>query len=284
MAENSTTDNGRRSIGSGRAWLVPLAGACLPFTSFFPPRFQAPARIAIGLAAVVAWVGLTRHRSAPPRTIALLAASDERRRGNTWQLALLGVVAAATTAYLIAAVRVTVITTNDGAYYYGVARHIATTGRFEEPIVWHFLNPPDTIVHVPFDYWGPMTSLLLLPSLALFGAAPTTAFLTMAVFSAATLLAFWYFVCIALPLRYYTTQLLALLLFAFSPALDRFRFQPESTVIAQLFLLVALVAFCQRRLAVAVLGGFGILLTRADGAVLFTLIGAAALAQACRAG
>src|SRR5262245_10731144 len=199
VAANRTTDNRRRSIGSGLVWLVPLAGVCLPVTSFLPLRFQTPTRIAIGLAAAVAWLALATHGSAPPRTIALLTGSDERRR-VTWHLALLGVVAAATIAYLIAALRVTTIPTNDGAYYYGVARHIATTGRFEEPIVWHFLNPPDTIEHTPFDYWGPMTPLLLLPSLSLFGAEPATAFLTMAVLSAATLLAFWYLVCIALPL------------------------------------------------------------------------------------
>jgi hypothetical protein len=43
--------------------------------------------------------------------------------------------------YLAIGFQVEEIAYNDGAYYYGVARHIALTGRFEEPIVWHFLHP-----------------------------------------------------------------------------------------------------------------------------------------------
>ena len=44
--------------------------------------------------------------------------------------------------YLDRGLKAPAIWDNDGAYYYGVARHIARTGRLAEPIVWHFLAPP----------------------------------------------------------------------------------------------------------------------------------------------
>src|SRR5262249_23623277 len=161
---------------------------------------------------------------------------------------------------------------NDGGYYYGVARHMTRTGRYEEPIVWHFLRPPDALVHAPFDYWGSLTVLLLVPPLAMFGATPETAFVTMSAMAAASLVAFWYLICIALPLRHHATQLLALVLFAFSPAMDVYRFQPESICVAQVFLLLALIALCRRRVVLCVLSAFAILLARGDGLILFSLI------------
>jgi hypothetical protein len=258
--------------------LLPLA--LLPSLGWLPARSQTPARAAIVVIALLAWAWTATRPFARPSGIALLATSPGRRRLGVWELCLLAVVAAITVAYIVAAARITEISTNDGAYYYGVARHMVRSGRFEEPIVWHFLKPPEHIVHAPFDYWGPMTSLVLAPALALFGAAPTTAFLTMSAIGAGTVLAFWYLICVALPLRYCAVQLVALLLFAFSPAMDRYRFQPESTGVAHLFLLLSLIAFCRKRLALALLCAFGILLTRADGAILFALIFLAVLGEA----
>jgi hypothetical protein len=172
----------------------------------------------------------------------------------------------------VIAARVRDIVYNDGAYYYGVARHMAMTGRFEEPIVWHFLHPPPNLIHAPFDYWGCMTSLLLVPGLLLFGATPETAFRSMSLISAAGQLAFWYLICFALPLRHRITQLIDLALFAFSPAMVIYRFQPESVAVSQLFLLLSLIAFSRQRSALAVLCAFGLLLARSDGLILFALI------------
>jgi hypothetical protein len=117
------------------------------------------------------------------------------------------------------------------------------------------------------------------PPLAVFGATPRVAFLTMSAISAAGLLAFWYLICVALPLRHRPTQLLALVIFALSPAMDVYRFQPESTSVVQLFLLAALIALCRRRSILAVGLGFGIFLARGDGLILFSLIVLAALGQ-----
>lgn len=201
---------------------------------------------------------------------ALLARSSGRF--DAWALALFGFTLIVGVGYLIIGSRTTEITQNDGAYYYGVARHMALTGRFEEPIVWHFLHQPERIVHPPFDYWGCMTSLLLVVPLMVFGAVPETAFLTMSSISAAALVAFWYLVCLALPLRYRITQILAVVLFAGSPTMMEYRFQPESITVAQLFIILALIAFCRGRSVLAILSAFCILLTRADGAILFALV------------
>ena len=108
---------------------------------------------------------------------------------------------------------------NDSAYYFGVARHMATTHRFEEPIVWHFVNPPPVLVHPPFDYWGGLTSVVLAPILAAFGATQHTAFVAMAAISGLTVVAFWYLLCVALPIRYAVLQLLGLALLSRLPTL-----------------------------------------------------------------
>lgn len=184
--------------------------------------------------------------------------------------------------YIAIGAQVREIATNDGAYYFGVARHMALTGRFEEPIVWHFMYEPDALTHPPFDHWGCLTSLLLVPSLWLFGATTSTAFLTMSVVSAIALLAFWYLICVALPLRYGIVQCLALGLFAFSPVMVEYRFQPESITVAQLAILLAIIAVARRRYVLAVLSAFAILLSRSDGLILFLIVSGAALLAALR--
>jgi hypothetical protein len=256
-------------------WPVLLCLALLP-----PARsIGALATIAIVVTAVLAWLSTTTTPQSPPRAIALLFRAEVPARVGGWEACLLAGALSVCVAYLVVGSRVSAIVYNDGAYYFGVARHMALTGRWEEPIVWHFLSLPERIVHPPFDYWGGTTSLLLIPSLLLFGDAPSTAFVTMSVISSAALLAFWYLVCVALPLRYRATQLLALVIFAFSPAMDVYRYQPESIAVAQLFLLLALIAFCRGYSATALLCGFGLLLTRGDGLILFALIGAGCVVQ-----
>jgi hypothetical protein len=256
---------------------------CLLFLlalSAAPVRYQAGARAVVLLAAVLAWAVTIAQKPFSPAGAAVLATVEEQTRMGVWELALLGFTVLVAIAYFAVAARIDWITYADGAYYYGVARHIALTGRFEEPILWHFLRLPDRIVHAPFDYWGCMTSLVLVPPMAVFGATLRTAILTTAAVSALTVVAFWYLICFALPLRYRVTQLLSLVIFAFSPAMDRYRFQPESIAVAQLFIVLTLVAFCRRRFVLALLSGFCILLTRGDGGILFFLIFLAVLVQA----
>jgi hypothetical protein len=268
--------------GLKRGWLVLLPFALLPVAGSVPALHQAHASVAVLLGALLAWGYTTVSGASSPRGIALLAKAGEGTWMGPWELCLLAVVMAIAVAYLALGSRVDWLVYEDAAYYYGVARHMALTWRFEEPIVWHFLHPPERLVHAPFDYWGAMTSLLLVPPLALFGATPATALVTMSAISALSLVAFWYLICIALPLRYYATQLLALVIFAFSPAMDLYRFQPESISVAHLFLLLSLIAFCRKRLVLAILGGFCLVLTRPDGLILFALIFFVVLLQARR--
>jgi len=258
--------------GLRSGWLVLLPLLLLPVANSIPVLRQMHANLAVLAVMLLTWAWAIRSPSSTPQGIALLGTSGNGRRIGAWELCLLAFVAAVAIAYLVVGTRVRGFVYADAAYYYGVARHMALTRRFEEPIVWHFLHLPETLVHAPFDYWGSMTSLLLVPPLLLFGASATTAILTMAFLSAAVLVGFWYLICFALPLRHCTTQLLALVLFAFSPALDLYRFQPESITVAHLFLLGSLIAFCLRRAVLAILCGFGLLLTRGDGSILFLLI------------
>lgn len=259
-----------------RGWLVLLPFALVPFTIWLPARLQTPARIALLVVALLAWLWLIM-RGAGARDAALLANADAGRVIGAWEVLLLAFVVAASVVYFHVASRIAWITTNDGAYYFGVARHIVRSGRFEEPIVWHFLDPPARVLHAPFDYWGGMTSLLLVPVLTLFGDTLRTATLAMTAVTAVSLLAFWYLVCVALPLRYRVTQLLAVVLFAFSPAMDRYRFEPESIPVVHVYLLLALIAYCRRRFALAILLAFCLVLTRGDCFVLFAIVLAAVL-------
>lgn len=261
----------QRWMSAEREWLPLAPLVLLPLTWALPPQLRALASILILLATMLIWA-LPVLSSTEPGAAAVLARSQSKGRIEAWELLLLAFVVAASVVYVVVGWRLDEITFNDGAYYYGVARHMARTGRFEEPIVWHFLHQPDTILHAPFDYWGCLTSLLLVPPMLVFGVTLSTAFLTMSAIAALTLLAFWYLICVALPLRYRATQLIALVIFAFTPAMDVYRFQPESIPVAQLFILLALIAFCLRRGVAAVLCGFCILLARGDGLILFTLI------------
>ena len=269
--------------GLHRGWLALLPLILLPIANSVPTLRQWHASAAVLAAALAAWTCVIASRSSPASAIAMLGACGDDRRIGAWELSLLAVVVGIAVAYLVVGTRVHhAFAYADGAYYYGVARHMALTGRFEEPIVWHFLYLPATVPHAPFDYWGGMTSLLLVPPLVLFGTTPTTALVTMAVISAAVLVAFWYLICAALPLRHCATQLLALVTFAFSPALDLYRFQPESITVAHLFLLLSLIAVCRRRFVLAIFAGFGMLLTRGDGMIFFSLIFLAILLQEWR--
>jgi hypothetical protein len=269
-----------RRAGWRRAVPVYVALALLPIASLLPAPGQ---RWGIALLLLLAALWLSALRSPPSAAGAgVLLRSTDANPSRLWTLFLLALAVAVGVTYIAIGTQTREIAQNDGAYYYGIARHMALSGRFEEPLVWHFLHPPDTLVHPPFDYWGCLTALLLVPSLWLFGAAPETAFVTMSAISAVALIAFWYLICVVLPLRYWMTQLLALVLFAFSPMMLEYRFQPESITVAQLAILLALVAFARRRFLVAIVFAFGVLLARGDGLILFGLTCAAVLLAQAR--
>lgn len=266
-----------------RGWLVFLPFAFVPVVGWVGSLPSTPVAAVVPLA-LIAWALTIFNARSTTSGVALLARAGHPARMGAWEWSLLAFVLAVCVAYLVTGTRIRGITYNDGAYYYGVARHMAATRRFEEPIVWHFLHPPDRIVHAPFDYWGAATALLLAPSLAVFGDTPRTANLTMSVVSAGALVAFWYLVCRAMPLRYSAAQVIAVVIFALSASLDVYRFQPESITLTHLWLLLALIAFRRRRFASAILCCFAMLLTRGDAIVLSALISLAALGEEWRAG
>lgn len=202
----------------------------------------------------------------PRPLVSSLVSSDERPLSG-WTLALLGVSVCVSITYLLVAAHAAGNNDNDAAYYYGVARHIAMTGRFEEPIVWHFLTSPDAIHHRPFDYWQGLTSLVLVPPLRLFGATHRVALLTMGVISSLSLLLFWYLVATSGVLRHVVAQLAALLTFALSPAMRTYRFDTETIPVAQLLLVAALIAWVRRRYFLCTVLTFLLVLNRADGAI-----------------
>ncbi len=169
---------------------------------------------------------------------------------------------------------------NDAAYYFGVARHIVKTGRFEEPIVWQFLNLPRSVVHRPFDYWQGLTSLVLLPAMFLFGPTSRVALLTMAAISGLALLVLWYLIAIVAPLRHRVSQYIALLTFATAPAMKMLRFDTDSVPVFHLALLTTLTAFAARRHTLAVCLATLLYFTRGDGLVLCALVWTASLAAA----
>jgi hypothetical protein len=168
-------------------------------------------------------------------------------------------------------------TSNDAAYYYGVARHMAETGRFEETLVWHFVVKPLTLVHRPFDYWHGLVSLTLVPIFAAFGSSYRVAGAAMGVVSGASVLAFTYLVTTAAPLRNAIVRIVAIVLFGLSPALMVYRFDVETIPFVHLWMLMSLIALGRGRLALA--AGLACLafLSRADAIVLTTILCGAAL-------
>jgi hypothetical protein len=266
-----------RAVAAGLAQVWPAAVplAALPLATA-APRLGA----ALALAAMVVFQ-VRLARLGPPAGAARGAA---RPALGAWEIALLGVVLATVVLYLNVVRSADSNFQNDSAYHFGVARHIARTGRFEEPIVWHFLSAPASTAHAPFDYWGGLTSLFLTPFLACFGATHATACAVMALVSAASVAVFWYLLCAAIPLRSPAAQALGLVTFALSPALAAYRFDTESLPLFHLLLVASLAAFARGRLVVSVALAFGLVLTRGDGVVTFGLVLAAACASAARAG
>ena len=56
------------------------------------------------------------------------------------------------------------------AYYYAVGAQQLNTGHgFDEPFIWNFLDPPESVPHPGYFYWMPLTAVLGWLGLVLFG-------------------------------------------------------------------------------------------------------------------
>ncbi len=209
-------------------------------------------------------------------TIALLGASwiafafalvrrGQRAGGRREVVASLAAVLAVCVLYVVIGARARGHCDNDALYYFGVARHMVRTGHYEEPLVWQFLAPAASLVHRPFDYWQGLTSLVLVPPLAVFGNTHHTALVTMAVVSCAGLLGFWFLVTLAVPIRSRLARWLACFGFAFAPGMATYRFDTESVPVFQLALVASLAAFARRAYGLSAACAFGMLLSRGEG-------------------
>ena len=197
-------------------------------------------------------------------------------RVGLWELGLLWLAACVACLYLVIGARAEGNFQNDSAYHFGVARYIATTGQWAEPIVWHYLSVPDQLIHAPFDYWGELTSLLLVPWLVLLGPSHDVALLVMTTVSALSVVAFWHLVCVAAPPRRALLQLIALAVFACSPSVANYRFDTESLPLYHLLLIGALIAFARHQHGWCVGLGALLVLTRRDGILSFGILTLAA--------
>jgi hypothetical protein len=249
------------------AWPAGLVLAALPLAHRWPHALAGHVGALVGglALAVLTW----RVDRVSPTRVPLVATRIRGRRLGAWELSLLAIPIASAVLYIHIGAHAQGHLQNDSAYYFGVARHMAITHRFEEPIVWHFVAAPPAIVHPPFDYWGGLTSLVLAPVLAIFGPTQHTAFIAMAVISALSVLAFWYLLCVALPVRYPAIQLLALVAFVLSHNARNYRFDTESLPLYHLLIILALIALFTERLRMAIVMAFLLAMCRVDGSVLF---------------
>lgn len=251
--------------GVERAYHAAIPLAALPFTPWLGPRSSGA--VAMGLVLVAAALVM---RLVPDETL-----GPRPRRRHAWYLALVGLSLCIGAYYVVLGSKVRGNWENDSAYYYGVARHIARTWRFEENIVWHFLSPPASITHAPFDYWGSLTSLLLVLPLAIFGGTHAVAAVTIALLGAASLVAFTHLLCVHLRLRNPLLEALALVMFAFTPWLVVIRVDTESIIPFQLCLLLGLLALVTNRFVWTILMAFALVLCRGEGVILGGILSAA---------
>jgi len=165
-----------------------------------------------------------------------------------WRGALLGFAAWGAVAFIAIGRALPGSNDNDAAYYFGMARHLVLTHRWDEPLVWQFLTRTPHIAHAPFDYWHGLTALSLVPAMAVFGPTASVAGTVMGVVSGASLLLFAYLISCAAPLENPALQVLALLLFMWSPAVVPYRFDVETIPFVHVWILASVIALAKRRL------------------------------------
>lgn len=204
--------------------------------------------------------------------VAALRGGQPMTRRRAWPLLTLTLSVGICASYWACGAKLSGSTNNDAAYYFAVARHIAATGRFEEPIVWHHLVHREGVTHAPFDYWPALPSLWLVPLFKIFGASPKVLGLAAASVSCASVLLFWFFVSVQRPLGSGWLQLTSLLLFAYSPPLWDYRFDAETVPWTHVWILASLIALSRRKPVAAVICGFLLFLSRPDCVALSVLV------------
>ena len=195
---------------------------------------------------------------------------------RAWQRALLGFASCFVVAFFAVGRTSPGSNDNDAAYYFGVARHMVRTHHWQEPIVWQFLTHASALTHAPFDYWHGFVALVLVPVMALFGCTHLVAGSVMGLVSGGSVVLFAYLIVVAAPLRNAGLQVLAIVLFACSPAMSVYRFAVETVPFVHVWVLASLIALARRRLAWATAFACCTFLSRADAATLSALLCAAA--------
>jgi hypothetical protein len=155
----------------------------------------------------------------------------------------------------------------DAFYYFGLARHWVVSGRVEDHMLWHFLAPPEHVVHPIGDYWQPMTSLVIAPWMWLFGATHAVAGAAVAGFSLVGSVALWHLLTGRALVRHRAVQAAMLVAYGCNAQLERFRIDAETQSIVSTFLILAFVAMSHRRWLVAIGLATCVALTRTDASV-----------------
>src|SRR2546429_4989891 len=80
----------------------------------------------------------------------------------------------------------------DAAYYFDVAKNLASGHGFTEDVIFTYLTPAKSVVHPSNLYWMPLTSIIIAPFLALFGTSWRVAQIPIILLSTSLpLLAYW---------------------------------------------------------------------------------------------
>ncbi len=257
--QQTGTRLGRLDRALGILWppALPLVGLV-----FFPYELRLVA---------VAISGLLAARFTPRGACTQLVDS------RPWRLALLAFAAFGALTFIAIGRELPGSDNNDGAYYFGMARHLVLTHRWDEPLVWQFLTQPPRLTHAPFDYWHGWTALSLVPAMAVFGPSQLVAGTVMGVVSGTSLVLFAYLISSAAPLENPALQVLALLLFMWSPAVVPYRFDVDTIAFVHLWLLASLIALAKRRLGWAAAFACCSFLWRAETIMLTALLSGAAV-------
>ena len=155
----------------------------------------------------------------------------------------------------------------DAFYYFGLARHWVLEGRVEDHVVWHFLAPPEEVVHPIGDYWQPMTSIVVAPWLRLFGATHSVAGAAAAGFSLLGGIALWHLVTARGIVKHRAVQLAIVVAYGCNPQLERFRIDAETQGVMATICLLTMVAMSHRRWGLAIVLASGLAFTRSDASV-----------------
>ncbi len=80
----------------------------------------------------------------------------------------------------------------DAAYYFDVAKNLATGHGFTEDFIVTYITPTTSVIHPSNLYWMPLTSIIIAPFLALFGVSWRIAQIPIVLLSASLpLLVYW---------------------------------------------------------------------------------------------